>query len=306
MTRFATLADCRTIEEEGAWEDLDLPRTMYQFLTKTTEKFGNRNALSYQITSGPTDKAETLSWRSLHTKTVQAANMFRGMGIGEDDVVAYLLPNANETIFTLLGGMIAGIVNPINPLLDAEQVASILRETNAKVLVTMKSLPGSNVAQIAAEAVALAPNVKTILEVDLLRYVSPPKSWIASMIRPKNPISHKAQVLGFTKEMSRQNTTLDFADSKGDRIAAYFHTGGTTGMPKVAQHKYSGMIYNGWLGEKLLFDENDTLICPLPLFHVFAVHVVLMSVIASVECLPSHLIVFLPHGLSPRMRNSGL
>ncbi len=292
MTRFATLADCQAIEKEGPWEDRDLPKTMYEFLTNTTEKFGNRNALSYQITSGATDKAETLSWRSLHTKIVQAANMFRGMGIGEDDVVAYLLPNANETIFTLLGGMIAGIVNPINPLLDAEQVASILRETNAKVLVTMKSLPGSDVAQKAAEAAAMAPNVKTVVEVDLLRYVSPPKSWIASMIRPKNPVVHSAQVVNFTKEMARQNTTLDFPDSEGDRIAAYFHTGGTTGMPKVAQHKYSGMIYNGWLGETLLFDENDTLICPLPLFHVFAVHVVLMSVIAS----GSHVVFPTPQG----------
>ncbi|MCB2117551.1 MAG: acyl-CoA synthetase, partial [Rhodobacteraceae bacterium] len=62
---------------------------------------------------------------------------------------------------------------------------------------------------------------------------------------------------------------------------AYFHTGGTTGMPKVAQHKYSGMIYNGWLGGRLLFDETDVLICPLPLFHVFAAYPVLMSVIAS-------------------------
>ncbi len=281
MTRFATLADCQAIEEEGPWEDRDLPKTMYQFLTNTTEKFGNRKAMSYQLTSGATDKAETLTWRGLHTKTVQAANMFRGLGIGEDDVVAYLLPNASETIFTLLGGMIAGIVNPINPLLDAEQIAAILRETNAKVLVTLKSLPKSDVAQKAAEAVALAPNVKTVIEVDLLRYVSPPKSWIGSMIRPKNPVSHNAQVLNFTKEMSRQNTTLDFADSKGDRIAAYFHTGGTTGMPKVAQHKYSGMIYNGWLGENLLFTEDDVLICPLPLFHVFAVHVVLMAVIAA-------------------------
>ena len=32
-------------------------------------------------------------------------------------------------------------------------------------------------------------------------------------------------------------------------------------MPKVAQHKYSGMIYNGWLGAELLFDETDVLIC---------------------------------------------
>jgi acyl-CoA synthetase (AMP-forming)/AMP-acid ligase II len=292
MTNFATQADCKAFENEKPWDQRDLPKTIYQFLTNTAEKYGDRNALSFQITSGPTDKAETLNWRSLHEKSVQAANMFRAMGIGENDVVAYLLPNANETVFTLLGGAIAGIVNPINPLLDAEQIASILRETGAKVLVTLKSLPKTNVAQLAAEAVAMAPNVKTVIEVDLVRYLSPPKSWIAGMIRPKNPIKHHANVVSFSKEMARHNTTLDFADSKSDRVAAYFHTGGTTGMPKVAQHKYSGMIYNGWLGNTLLFTEEDVLICPLPLFHVFAVHVVLMSVIAS----GSHLVVPTPAG----------
>lgn len=292
MTQFATQDDVRAVENEGPWEQRDLPKTMYQFLTKTVEAHGNLNALSFQITSEIKDKGETLSWRALHTKVTQTANLFRGLGIGENDVVAYLLPNANETVFTLLGGMVAGIVNPINPLLDAEQVASILRETNAKVLVTMKSLPGSDVAQKAAEAAAMAPNIETILEVDLLRYVPPPKSWIANLIRPKNPYIHSAKTLNFNKEIARQNTTLDFVDSEGDRIAAYFHTGGTTGMPKVAQHTYSGMVYNGWLGKKLLFDEHDVLICPLPLFHVFAVHVVLMSVIAS----GSHVVFPTPSG----------
>jgi fatty-acyl-CoA synthase/long-chain acyl-CoA synthetase len=52
-------------------------------------------------------------------------------------------------------------------------------------------------------------------------------------------------------------------------------------MPKVAQHKYSGMIYNGWIGTRLLFSENDNIICPLPLFHVFACHVILMAAVTS-------------------------
>ncbi len=72
-----------------------------------------------------------------------------------------------------------------------------------------------------------------------------------------------------------------FDDPQGDRVAAYFHTGGTTGMPKVAQHSYSGMIYNGWLGPRLLFTEQDNIMCPLPLFHVFACHVILMASLSS-------------------------
>ena len=281
MGKFATKADRDAIENESAWEDRNLPVTLYQFVTNARDKYGARNAVSYQITSGPNDKAETLTWNQLHGKTVQAANLFRSLGIGENDVVAYLLPNAVETVHSLLGGGIAGIVNPINPLLESEQIAAILRETDAKVLVTLKAFPKTDVPQKAADALAMAPNVETVLEVDLLRYLSPPKSWIVPLIRPKNPVTHKARVLNFNAEVEKQNTTLDFEDKSEDRVAAYFHTGGTTGMPKVAQHKYSGMVYNGWLGHTLLFSETDTIICPLPLFHVFAVYPILMSMIAS-------------------------
>jgi fatty-acyl-CoA synthase len=50
----------------------------------------------------------------------------------------------------LLAGATAGIVNPINPLLEAEHIAGILRATNAKVLVTLKAFPKTDVAQKAA------------------------------------------------------------------------------------------------------------------------------------------------------------
>ena len=282
MTRFASIEDRNAIEAEKPWQERDVPATMYQFLSNVAERHGDRPAVSYQITSGPDDKAETLTWRALRARAIQAANMFRALGIGEDDVVAYILPNANETIITLLGGSIAGIVNPINPLLDAEQIASILRETGAKVVVTLKSFPKTDVAQKVARALEDAPDVETVLEVDLNRYLTPPKSWIVPLIRPKNPVSHKAKVLDFWKEMAKYPAdALTFDDSAGDRVGAYFHTGGTTGMPKVAQHRYSGMVYNGWLGARLLFTHEDTLICPLPLFHVFAVQVVLMAAVAS-------------------------
>jgi fatty-acyl-CoA synthase len=52
---------------------------------------------------------------------------------------------------------VAGIVNPINPLLEAEQISAILRETKAKVVVTLKAFPKTDVPQKVAEAVKHAP-----------------------------------------------------------------------------------------------------------------------------------------------------
>lgn len=282
MGEFANLADVKAIEAEMPWEARGAARTMHEFLGRAKAAHGTRPAISYQILSGPKEKAETLTWNALHGKATQAANLFRSLGVGEKDVVAYVLPNSLETAVTLLGGAIAGIVNPINPLLEAEQISAILRETKAKVVVTLKAFPKTDVPQKVAEAVKHAPSVKTVLEVDLVRYLAPPKSWIVPLIRPKNPISHTANVLNFNAELAKHPADrLTFEDRKEDRVAAYFHTGGTTGMPKVAQHKVSGMVYNGWLGQRLLFKETDCVMCPLPLFHVFAAYPILMSMIAS-------------------------
>ena len=73
--------------------------------------------------------------------------MFRVMGVGPKDVVAYILPNCTETVIALLGGAVAGIVAPINPLLEADQIASILREINARIVVTLKAFPKTDIAE---------------------------------------------------------------------------------------------------------------------------------------------------------------
>ncbi len=281
---FVGLEDKARIEQEMAWEDRDVPVTFHQLLSRTAGKFPNHKAISFQLLSGPSDKAETLTWSELLGKVNQAANLFRSLGIGENDVVAYVLPNCNETLVTMMGGAVAGIVNPINPLLEPEQIAAILRETKAKVVVTLKSFPKTDVAQKVEEAVRHAPGVNTILEIDLNRYLTPPKSWLVPFLRPKMGDKEKlahADYKNFLDELNKQPKTLNFEDSQEDRVACYFHTGGTTGMPKVAQHKYSGLIYNGWLGNTLLFDENDVIMCPLPMFHVFAVHVIVMAAVSS-------------------------
>jgi fatty-acyl-CoA synthase/long-chain acyl-CoA synthetase len=280
--RFASKDDITSIERDLPWPESQPAETLYQMLTNTRDRHAALNAITFQMFSGASDPAETLSWAEFHGQVTQAANLFRSLGVGEEDTVAYILPNCLETAVTLIGGAVAGIANPINPLLEPEQISSILRETNAKVVVTLKAFPKTDLAQKVSEAVGYAPNVKTVLEVDLLRYMTGLKKFIIPFIRPKVESSHHAKVLDFNAERARQPADrLTFADAEGDRVAAYFHTGGTTGMPKVAQHKYSGMVYNGWVGHTLLFTEEDNIICPLPLFHVFACHVILMAALAS-------------------------
>ncbi|PZX48151.1 fatty-acyl-CoA synthase [Roseinatronobacter thiooxidans] len=282
MHPFKTGADLRAIEAESSWDAREMPVSVYRALQQTAKRHGARKAISFQMFAAPGAKAQTLTWAQLLARVTQAANLFRSLGVGESDSVAYILPTLNETAITLLGGMTAGRVSPINPLLEPEKIAALLRETGAKVVVTLRAFPKTDVAQKVAQAVALAPDVQTVLELDMLPHLSPPKAWIVPFIRPKNPHNHPAKVLDFHRELDRQpSDALTFDAPKTDRIAAYFHTGGTTGMPKMAQHRYGGMIYNGWLGAELIFTEKDVLLCPLPLFHVFAAYPILMCCIMS-------------------------
>jgi len=295
-TIWNTLADKLAVEAVPLAERWPA-ETVHAMLLKTAAAHPDRPAISFQIKSGPKDKAETLDWTALAGRATRTANLFRRLGIGEGDVVAYLLPNCNEAVLALLGGVTAGIVNPVNPLLDVTQIATILRESGARVLVTLAAFPKTDVAQKAHAAVALAPAVETVLEVDLRRYLVPPLSWLIPFLRPKLDIRHNARVLDFNAAlMAEDASALSFAEGDntngGDRVAAYFHTGGTTGMPKIAQHRQRGMIYNGMIPALSTVDETDVLICPLPMFHVLAAYPVLMACIAS----GAHMVMPTPAG----------
>ncbi len=289
---WATRDDIRAIERvplENRWP----AETVYGLLRRTAEAFPRHPAISFQLRSGPRDRAETLNWRTLCNRVTRTANLFRRLGVGEDDVVAYILPNCNETVMALLGGATAGIVLPINPLLEASQIAAILKEARARVVVTLAPIPKTDIAQKAHAAVAEAGTVETVLEVDLGRYVSPPLSWLLPFLRPRCERAGGVRVRGFRRAlMAEDGAALAFDEGDGERIAAFFHTGGTTGTPKIAQHRQRGMVYNGLIPQMAMASERDVLICPLPLFHVFGAYPILMACVAS----GAHMVMPTPAG----------
>jgi len=267
--------------------------SVYQLLSSTASKYPDNSALSFQLSSKAGSKHQTLNWREVHQKTTQAANLFRSLGIGNDDVIAYMLPSLNETVISFFGGMTAGIVAPINPLLETEQITALLKGTRAKVLVTLRSFPKSDLAQKAREVIQNTASIETIVEIDLREHCSAPLKWLVPFIRPNISANHAIKVINFHQALANNNAEkLEFEERCDNRICAYFHTGGTTGMPKITQHRQQGALYNGWVAAEILLQHSDSILCPLPLFHVFANYPVLMGVLHS----GAHLIMATPAG----------
>ena len=65
--------------------------------------------------------------------------------------------------------------------------------------------------------------------------------------------------------------TLDSGRSfAASQKAAYFHTGGTTGRPKLAQLTHGNMAFLGQLMQVYTAHmERHTVLCGLPLFHIY-------------------------------------
>ena len=279
---WATDAERRAVEAVPMAERWTTP-SVYAMLCETVAAHPSARALSFQITAKPKDRAETLDWSGLHGRVTAMANLLRSLGIREGETVAILLPNCSETPAALLAGMTAGIACPINPLLEVEQIAAILRETRARVLITLAPFPRTDVAQKAHAAAMFAPELKTVLTVDLNRYLRAPMSWAVALMRPRVEIGHGAAVLALEDALAGvRDEALDFAESAdANRICAYFHTGGTTGSPKLAQHRQRGAVYNGKIPSMHVIGADDVVICPLPMFHVLGAYPILMSCVAS-------------------------
>ena len=92
--------------------------------------------------------SERLSYGELAVKVRRVADGFRALGVSRRDRVAIFLPKSFESVIAMFGASAAGAVFvPVNPVLKAAQVAHILRDSGARLLVTS----GSRAATLEAE-----------------------------------------------------------------------------------------------------------------------------------------------------------
>jgi len=264
-----------------AWERVPLAkrigrlRSTLDLIQRSAERSPDRPAITF-IPGGTADEDPvTITYGELISKIHQAANAFAELGVGPEDAVSFLLPNLPETHITLWGAEAAGIVSPINPLLEVEAITDIVQAAGAKVLVAVGAGMSEEIWAKAEAVRHRLPGLRAILQVG-------------------GPGDDASGIHDFDAVLSSQPGDRLVFDRRIEpgHTAAWFHTGGTTGSPKLAPHTHHGQIYCSWaLTETGDMVESDVLLCGLPLFHANGVIVTGLApfMVGATVVLPSPL-----------------
>jgi fatty-acyl-CoA synthase len=195
---------------------------------------------------------EVLGFGEAAAQVARIARLFGTLGVGRADVVSLLLPNFPETMLCMWAAETVGVLNPVNPLLEPDILRAILVAARTKVLVTVGELPGSD---IWSKVQRIRADVPTLEAVIVVRGSAPPdclRLRAATAGKDDSPLPRKAW------------------PTAGD-IATLFHTGGTTGLPKLVRGTHGNKIANAqMLVLAAPLTHDDVGLIALPMFHVNA------------------------------------
>ncbi|WP_298210309.1 AMP-binding protein [Acidovorax sp.] len=248
-------------------------QSTYEIFRNAAHAFRNKTALTFLPTADLDDTTtEPVRWSyaQLLAGIHQTANLLHALGMGPRDAVAVLLPGCLEYHLALWGGEAAGIVQPLNPMLSDEKLAAMMNLAHTKVLIaygtgctddTGGTESGGGLWAKALRLLSQVPTLSTVLRV-----------------APHGEVPGAAGVLpeGVVDFAARLRQPADRLVS-GRRIAAtdiaaYFHTGGTTGAPKLARHSHGAQVFTAWASVQMQgTTSQDVWINGYPLFHVAGV-----------------------------------
>ena len=241
-------ADVRALETATRERFLPADST-WDLLARGRDLYGDRTAFRYLETGTPGGPSADLTHADLFARVTQAANLFTDLGIGADDAVAMLAPNIPEAHFALWGGEAAGRACPVNNLLNTDHIVELVEAAGARVLVALGPDPDLDIWSKALEVRDRAPGLNAVLAIGGAQ---------------DGAEDFAAAIAGYPADRLTSGRTI----RQGD-IASCFHTGGTTGAPKLALHTHGNELHVSW-SACLMLDvrPDDAAFNGFPLFHV--------------------------------------
>jgi fatty-acyl-CoA synthase len=212
------------------------------------------------VPDGDTERpAECVSFATLRDNIARTRSLLRAHGIGRNDVVAILLPAVPDLYWSILGAMSAGVPFPVNWMLESRHLLYLLTEAKAKAVIALGPTPGFRIWESMQALVGELPASLPIWSV---------RGPGGAVLEQSDLSGHLARQGGIDSA-GIDSGGIDRAGITGTDIAAYIHSGGTTGLPKIVKISHANLSYRHWalqlaskavLGEVILHDT--------PMFHI--------------------------------------
>ena len=217
----------------------------YEMIEKNAKTYKNKPAYfveNKKVTWGEFKKYVDTFSRALHL-----------MGVKKGDKIPLLVTNSLEFVIALQGiQKIGAIAVPINTFLKEEEIAYILNDIEANMLIASKKL---------------SSNIKSIRE----------KTKVKKIIWEGEIEKVDEENISFNEIISSFDSHEVIDTPKLDDLALIIYTSGTTGKPKGAMLTYKN-IFSNILGinELVRITNKDRFIAYLPMFHSFTLSVNLL------------------------------
>ncbi len=248
--------------------DLDMSRyqSVLQIFDESCQKFSDRPAFSCM--------GQTLTYGQLEEKSRHfAAYLQNQTDLKPGDRIAIQLPNTLMFPIAVFGALRAGmIVVNTNPLYSEREMEHQFNDSGARAIVVLANmahsvervLPHTHLKHIiVTELGDLHPPLKRFLINSVVRYV---KKMVPAYHLPHAVSLRKALYLGRKGHWLPHQAQLD-------DLAVLQYTGGTTGIAKGAMLTHRNLVANmvqarAVIG-KVLKDGGESVIAPLPMYHIY-------------------------------------
>ena len=240
-------------------------KTLIDYLADLSRAHGDRSAVLF--------KGASVSYRLLETQSDAFAAAVASLGVRLGDRVALLLPNCPQFMIAQFGIWKAGgVVVALNPIYSERELETALESTGAVLAIALTPFYAR------VKAVQRRTRLRGVIATSIKEYLPPALRLLFTVFKEKKDghrITIAAEDMWFQDLLrTHRASPKTGVNVRPDDRAVILSSGGTTGTPKgvVGLHRHyvaAGRQLHEWT-KSALNQWTDTIMLPLPLFHVYA------------------------------------